>query len=279
MLPKFVIVDVMKSGTSTVQHYLRQHPEIYMPENELHFFHDRMNGRWNNGIDWYRAQFQDASPEQIVGEKTPAYSYLPNTAERIHNILPDVKLIWIFRNPVDRAYSNYWHWVVHGREPHSFEEAVRREKRNYHQSYSYKNYLRRSLYVEQLDRYLEYFDRDQMHFALFEQVVSNPKFVLGNVFSFLEVDSEYARNLDKRVKKNSTSIPRWRIFRYFTRSVVDEIPLVRSMASRLDRRFNRGREPGYPEMNEKLRKRLEDYFRPYNEQLEERAGLNLDIWR
>lgn len=212
MIPEFIIVGTMKSGTSTLRHYVSQHPEIYMPSGEVHFFYEEGRGNWQKGLQWYKSQFQEASPDQITGEKTTTYSYLPDTAERIHDILPDVKLIWIFRDPIDRAYSNYWHAVCGGAEPLGFAEAVRRED----ERDIWKGYVRRSQYAEQVDRYLDHFDREQMHFCLFEDLKTEPESLLKQLFQFLDVDPRYSERLNQRARKNVTHIPRSTTFRYLT---------------------------------------------------------------
>jgi len=275
MLPHFIIVGAMKSGTSTLAHYLSQHPEIYMPGGEVHFFYEEGRGNWHKGIQWYENQFQEASPDQVVGEKTPTYSYLPGTEERIHDVLPNVKLIWIFRDPIDRAYSNYWHAVRSGVEPLSFAEAVRRED----ERDTWKEYVRRSQYAEQVARYLDYFDREQMRFFLFEDLKTDPQTLMEELFHFLDVDPAYSQQLNPRARKNATKIPRSRTFRYLAKSVVNEIPLLRSLAFRLDHQFNIRAEPGYPEMDDSVRTRLERYFEPYNRRLELELGIEVDAWK
>src|SRR5262245_33715274 len=101
-LPNFLIVGAMKCGTSTLLGYLRQHREIYIARREVHFF-DR-DSQYRLGIEWYEKQFGSSPQHRAVGEKTPAYCFVPEAAKRIHRHLPDVKLIWIFRDPVARAY-------------------------------------------------------------------------------------------------------------------------------------------------------------------------------
>ena len=90
--PDFLIVGAMKSGTSTLAHCLRQHPQICMPEKELHFFdaQGRFEQRWTYGREWYEAQFPLGSPGATYGEKTPTYSYVPGAAGRIYRMYPEL---------------------------------------------------------------------------------------------------------------------------------------------------------------------------------------------
>ncbi|WP_251941179.1 sulfotransferase family protein [Salinibacter ruber] len=271
MKPDFLIVGAMKSGTSTLAHYLRQHPEVYMPVDEVHFFYEQGRGNWQKGFQWYESQFHEASPSQIAGEKTPTYSYLPGTAERIHEVLPNVKLLWIFRDPIDRAYSNYWHAVCAGVESKSFAEAVRLEEQRIKKS-PWKGYVRRSIYSEQVERYLDYFDQNQMHFCLLENLKEKPNSVLKDLAGFLGVDSDNFVSDVRDDRKNMTYVPRFPLLRYAVRSIFGQGSLV----GRIEKRVNKREEPGYPEMSSKIRSDLEGYFAPYNNRLKELTGIDLE---
>ncbi|MGM0598085.1 MAG: sulfotransferase, partial [Myxococcota bacterium] len=138
ILPNFLIVGVMKAGTTTLADYLNAHTSLKISHDEIHFF-DRDNN-YKKGLKWYSKKLQGFSyylpqslkisnPEQIYqGEKTPTYSYKKNCAKRIKETLPRVKIIWIFRDPASRAYSNYLHAKRNGGELLEFREAVNREQ-------------------------------------------------------------------------------------------------------------------------------------------------------
>ena len=115
-LPTFLIIGTMKGGTTSLYRYLRQHPEVFMPERkELNFFVDEYAGppidppeerNWSRGITWYEHQFADAERERAVGEASANYSRhptYPGVAERIAAVVPNVKLIYVMRNPIDRV--------------------------------------------------------------------------------------------------------------------------------------------------------------------------------
>jgi len=250
-----------------------------MPERELHFF-DGWGGyadRWKRGIEWYEKQFEDAEPTDLRGEKTPTYSYLPSVPERIHSVMPGVSLLWIFRNPVDRAYSNYWHAVRSGGEWLSFEEAVRRESERVKEDI-WKGYVRRSQYVEQVERFLEYFDREAMHFCLLEDLKQDPGSVLNNVCSFLGLDRGQLDLGAHDRRKNVRRAPRSIRARYL-RERLKGILLLGSLFFRLEHTFNRRSQPGYPQMDSELRARLKRHFEPYNQRLEERVDLDISAWQ
>ena len=123
-LPDFLVIGAQKSGTTSFFHYIAQHPKIFDHKaKELHFF-DLHYGR---GAAWYRSQFPllaSVKKDSLVGEATPYYLCHPHAPKRIHGLVPDVKLIVLLRDPVDRAISHYFHEVKKGRETLSIDEAM-----------------------------------------------------------------------------------------------------------------------------------------------------------
>jgi hypothetical protein len=118
VLPDFIIIGAMKSGTTSLYNYLVQHPNVLKgAKKEIHFF----DWQYEKGLPYYRSQFPTQpykifmrsfrKYEFICGEASPYYFFHPHVARRVAQDLPHVKLIAILRNPVDRAYSHYWHWV------------------------------------------------------------------------------------------------------------------------------------------------------------------------
>lgn len=122
MLPTFVVIGAMRSGTTSLASNLRMHPEVFVPDRkELHFF----DKRFDRGVGWYARQFAGVTTERAVGEATPNYMYRPEAIDRMAGTVPDIRLVAILRNPVDRAaYSRYWRRVARGREPLSFADAI-----------------------------------------------------------------------------------------------------------------------------------------------------------
>src|SRR5215210_1748036 len=146
MLPNFLVIGAGKSGTTSLYHYLRQHPDVYMsPVKEPLFFaaeggrirfpgpDGRMISRAANPgavtrMKDYRALFAGVSGKKAVGEASPQYLYTPEAPLRIKHYVPEAKLIAVLRNPVERAYSAFLHRTRLGREPLAdFSEALRQE--------------------------------------------------------------------------------------------------------------------------------------------------------
>lgn len=125
MLPHFIICGTQKGGTTALLYYLRQHPNIYMPRREVHFF----SWYWNKGVKWYKKHFRYGFRPVIFGEKSPSYMLNADVvAKRMKEVLPSPKLIFMLRNPVERAYSGYWMFYINGEENLPFDIAVWNEK-------------------------------------------------------------------------------------------------------------------------------------------------------
>ncbi len=129
-LPSFLIIGAQKSATRWLRYNLGLHPDIYSADTEIQFFND--GKRFNElGPDWYRAQFAEWGGVQFCGEATPGYMFWRHrpvvVSERIQSVVPDVRLMAILRNPVDRAQSAMMHHIAHGNLPNDVDlvELVR----------------------------------------------------------------------------------------------------------------------------------------------------------
>jgi hypothetical protein len=202
-LPNFLVIGAQKSGTTSLFHYICQHPQVF--ENnykEIHFF----DLHYQLGENWYRAHFPLAGrflPNRCIGEATPYYLCHPHAPSRIATLLPRVQLIVILRNPVERAISHYFHEKKKGREELPILEAFQQEDARcaeewqkmldnplyvskIHQSFSYKQ---RGIYIEQLQRYWEFIPKQQILILESSRLFSEPEAVLKQVFEFLKIDS------------------------------------------------------------------------------------------
>lgn len=223
MLPNFLIIGAAKSGTTSLYHYLRQHPEIYMsPVKEPNYF--ALAGRPINfhgpgDMDYigsfsitnrsdYEALFDAAGDANAIGEASPFYLYSARAASNIENNLPNAKLICILRNPVERAYSHYLMFRRDHREPvSSFETALsledKRKSRGWEWAWFYKDVGR---YGEQIKRYQFAFNHGNIKVFLYEDLLSDLRGCIRELFRFLGVKTSVNINLSKR--HNVTTIPR-----------------------------------------------------------------------
>lgn len=177
-LPEFMIIGAMKAGTTTLYEYLLRHREIFMCPNKEPMFFSR-EPVYARGLEWYRSLFSGASDDQRCGEASTCYSRWPHYDDvpaRIAQVVPDVKLIYLMRHPVERAYSHYGHLVFEGVNQ-SFEQALESEPQ----------ITDTSLYMRQINRFLTHFDRQQLLLLTFDDLKGDTVGVLEQVQRFLEV--------------------------------------------------------------------------------------------
>lgn len=222
-LPDFIIIGAMKSGTSTLFSYLRQHPQIIgSHKKEVHFF-DR---HYPDGKHWYRAHFPysfSIRRGSITGEASPFYLLCPPIPERIHMLIPDVRLIALLRNPVDRAISHYFHSTRSGKESLPIMEALAAEEErtrdawnrallgdcSFDRHMTWFSYQRRGLYLEQLQHYWQVFRKENIYIESTDKLLNSPEETLSNIFSFLGVKPDFRiPNTRKRnVGSNKSHVP------------------------------------------------------------------------
>lgn len=181
----------MKGGTTSLWHYLRSHPQVFMPHGkELHFFsHGRV---WSRGLDWYEGQFSEVPPTATaIGEASPNYSkhpHFPGVPARIATVIPDARLIYVIRQPVERMRSHYLHHVAGGEEHDPIEKALRSES----------EYVNTSRYAMQIACYLEHFRRDQLLIVKSEDLRNDRVPTLRRVYDFLEIDEGWVPPMIQR---------------------------------------------------------------------------------
>ncbi len=172
MKPDFVIVGAMRAGTSTLAAALAQDPRIFLPREEIHYFSDP--DLYARGMEWYESHFSqpEAVGAQIVGEKSATYHYSPGAIERIARDLPNVRIIFILRDPLQRAYSHYWHAAIAGQEVRSFSASIR-EGLLPGQSPMH-DYVDRSRYGAQLRNIYQRFAKERVHVCFLENLKNSP---------------------------------------------------------------------------------------------------------
>ena len=243
MLPDFIIIGAVRCGTTSLYYNICEHPKILSASyDEIGFF----DVNYDLGINWYRSMFpiksRDISSEKyLTGEDTPFYFWNETTAKKIKKDLPNVKLITILRNPVDRAYSNYNLGVRGGTENLSFEEAIDIEINALEKieitrgnlvnlCTNPRSYIIKSLYYEQMKIWTENISKDNLFVTNTEMMLEKPENVLENIFKFLQISPYKIKNPQKR--KNVQ----------------------------------------YLDMSNKTRKKLIEFFKPHNQQLYKLIG-------
>ncbi len=230
--PDFIIIGVMKGGTTSLYSYITQHPQV-LPgiKKEIHFW----SFNFHRGVDWYRAHFPSVSDPKkfLTGEASTTYFDAEYAPCRLFNFFPKIKLIVIMRNPIDRAISHYYHQVCLKREFRSCEVALNSqlEKLIKIPNPNYWNYagdyIASGVYVEFIKRWLAIFPREQLLILNSEDFYREPATTMNQVFNFLGLPDYQMPDYPK---------------------------------------LNAGY---YSPMSESTRQKLSDYFQPYNQRLEE----------
>ncbi|USR90292.1 tetratricopeptide repeat protein [Phormidium yuhuli AB48] len=184
----FIILGAQKAGTSSLYAYMAHHPDIVPAlRKEVEFW----SWKFYRGLDWYFAHFPQI-PEGShlqTGEACPGYLDFYETAERLREALPNIKLIILLRNPVDRAISHYHHWVRRNQESLGLEEAIEakfheiEEKGRVWRIHS--NYIARGVYVEFIKHWFSIFPREQFLILKSEDFYENPGQSLDKVYEFI----------------------------------------------------------------------------------------------
>jgi hypothetical protein len=201
MLPTFLIIGAQKCGTTSLHHYLVQHPEIGAPrKKEVHYFDLASRRR----LTWYRSFFPVMGRYPHALESTPYYLFHPAVPARVRATLPEAKLIVLLRDPMQRTYSHYNHARAHGQEPLGLLAAIEAEPGRlegvhdrllanpesqslHHQKHSY---VGRSLYAPQICRWLEQFPREQLLVLSSEELFTSPRATVMRVQQWLGISSQ-----------------------------------------------------------------------------------------
>jgi hypothetical protein len=261
VLPDFLIIGCKKGGTTSLMNWLVEHPDVarmypsFQRRKSPHYF----DINYARGRDWYRAHFptrlsmtrreRRAGRRPLVGEASPYYMFHPAAPERVRETLPGVRLIALLREPVSRAYSNYWDRVATGHEDlPTFEAAIDAEAERlrgvtpallrdpgyYSYDHDHHSYLARGRYVEHLEPWLRGYGDERLLVLAAEDLFRKPQQTFETVQEFL-------------------GLP------------------VRQLTLR-----PRNERRGYPPISPKTKARLKDYYQPYNDRLFDALGRKFD---
>jgi Sulfotransferase domain len=181
-LPNFLVIGAMKAGTTSLYEQLRRHPQVFMPQTkESMFFFPTRN--WELGVRWYERFFEDAGDRVAVGEASVNYTAYPGERDvplRIITVLPEVRLVYLVRHPVDRMISHVWMDI----RQRNADPSMSAEKSLLTNS----RYLDVSRYSTQIERYLMHFPQQRLLAVKSEDLWSRREETLSNIFEFIGVD-------------------------------------------------------------------------------------------
>jgi ribosomal protein S17E len=290
--PNFFIVGAPKCGTTAMYTYLKQHPDIFMPEaKEPCFFGKDLTYRIPRITRrQYLDLFRKAGSERAVGEASTSYLYSREAAREIYDFNPLSRIIIMLRNPVDVLYSYHSQLLYLGSEEiQDFEHALEAEKdrkqgrripRGSRSLFSLL-YKERVRFTEQVGRYLEVFGQENVHVILFDEFIGDTARIFRETLEFLGVDGKFKTrfgivNPNTRVKS--------RLFRnvirgYPTRLIARHLlpAKIRKKGFDLLSRWNTVIDDR-PPLDSLLRKRLEQEFAPEVISLSELIGRDLRHW-
>jgi len=243
VLPDFLVIGAKRCGTTSLFYHLPEHPCISKsPHDNMGFFNDN----FHLGVNWYKSFFPTIFTRNKIKSEfgnflafdvTTTYMEEESTANNVYQTKPNMKIIVILRNPVDRAYSQYHLSLREKEEKRSFEDVIEenmnRLDKESHKRHEIKpkfleeknNYLKKSLYAQQLRHWLKIFPRENILIIPTEEFESNQQAIYNKIFRFLDISQFEIKNTEKMEKGN------------------------------------------YPQMKSETRSLLLDYFRSHNNEL------------
>jgi hypothetical protein len=299
-LPNFVVVGAPKCGTTSLYAYLRQHPDIFLPERkELHYFSYPYMSQFTAGPgdahilttlckneSDYAAYYAPAGSQTAVGDISPSYFYysdLPGSdlCERMRSHLDSPRIILMIRDPVQKAFSQYVHLVRDTRETLSFNDALAAESERAAKGYSAMwRYAESSLFARRTRRLLDVFGRDRVKIVMFDEFTARPKQAVREIFAFLGVDPDVVVEVDSVY--NRSGLPRSRLLASLvslpnpvTKLARRILPLAVTAPVRdLLQRANTGEKP---KLDPRSRSFLEEYFANDMMELQSLLGVSTPV--
>lgn len=298
-LQNIFIAGAAKSGTTTLYYLLNQHPHICFPiVKEPNYFNNGDLGQditgpgrgpgdrstvWTNTRKGYETLYRCNSEHRYRLDASVSYLYSTKAACRISEYSTDAKIIIVLRNPVDRAWSHYKHLVRDGRENLSFKEALKQEEERIVKGWEFSWHLKRmGLYSQQVQRFYEHFDTDQILIFLFEDITNDLEKTINEIASFASLPA-FQYNF-KQKKDNVSGVVKSKTFAGIInwivgyKSTVNKIipPRITHRLMQLARSFNIKQKD--MTMPSEIKQGLQEYFREDIEETGELIGRDLSHW-
>lgn len=266
-LPDWLIIGAMKAATSSLHRYLAEHPQIATSTpKELDFFCEPKYS--SSGIDWYRRQFDRPPGALVAGESSVNYTKcheFPGVAERIHRHMPDVKLIYVLRDPIKRIESHWIHSVGSGKWRGDFSSAVRSPETS--------PMVLASAYWMQLSEYLTHFDPAQIRIVPYDRVSKEPGKVVSEILEFVGLDPEFEHPLiGKTIHPSNRKMRPNRIGLLFWEDQVRRRRLRKYVPWLVARPIEQ------PQWQPDDLERVREFLRPEAERIREFSGLDFADW-
>ena len=266
----FLVIGAQKAGTTSLHRYLDRHPQLFLPaRKEVNFF--VAEREWSRGADWYCGLFDGAGRDQLRGECSPLYTMFPlytGVPERAVSVVPNVKLVYLVRHPVERAVSSYLHALAEGSEWRPADRALLDGP-----------YLLASMYAMQLDQWLTYVPRERIHVVATETLASAPRETVAGILDFIGADATLVDDLgvDERHHVSAEkTVPRdWTRNRTGQRAAR---ALRRVAPRRSEPWLTRGMQPADRQLSDAVVTRLTERVAPEVRRLRRMVGPLTDAW-
>jgi hypothetical protein len=272
-LPDFIIVGPQKCATTWIYKCLYEHPEVYLPETDsVHYF----DINYHRDIEYYQNSFSSYEGESIVGEETATYIREQEAPRRIYDTIPDVKLIFTFRNPIDRAYSHWWHDKSKNKHSYEFDRVLK----NYD---LYQNWIVPGFYYRHLSRYLDYFPKENIKVCVMDDLVEDEWRYLKQIYTFLGIKQRFTPlYINKKANQGSYRFDKkslfWKATNLFKNTAPEKaVNAIKPIHSRIvDIMANKSEyEEG---MSENMRRDLEEIYIEDIENLSNYLDRDLSGW-
>jgi len=294
MLPNFIIGGTLPAGTGHLYGLLQQHPDIYLAppmQPECNFFFK--TGEFEKGIAYYEERwFSGVRGERAIGERSSLMLFGDWAARRVAEHLPDVRIIFLLRNPVDRAYANYRFTALSGYETLTFEEALESEERRISEAKQRGTfwgeiqphaYFSRGLYADMLAAYTDVLPAENILVMRSDELLKDQQNALRKVFGFLGVDDTF--QADDFAEFSSPSVLDVQVQARLRTEHPDTfdaaVQRIRSGApaeTELDHAMRANIADGYEKLSSEMKAELSERYRVANERLRPMVSFALDDW-
>lgn len=309
-LPNLFILGAAKCGTTTLHTYLGELPDVCMADPKEPFFFE---AEFDQGLDFYqRKYFSHWQGEPVIGEARHRNLYLPYVPQRIYQVNPNAKLIVLARDPVERAFSHWYHNFVRDSEELKFVDALHEDLKRIERGLCcdtpgeikqhianlpreapgkvlglglYRTYLDSGYYYEQIVRYLNLFPRDSLRVFLFEDLIARPAQIIDEIIAFLDLDpnvNKFTGMIWKNPRKHliDKSSPYYGIFRS-VKYISRRLNVLHLLPKRM-RKFGRNLllpTQKVPKMDRRTRNWLSEHYYEHNQKLSKFLGRDLSEWQ
>lgn len=284
-LPNFMMIGVAKAGTTSFFRYLDQHPQIFMaPIKATNFFgyEDARDWKWDaegdapllqnfpvRTFEAYEASFAGATDELAIGEVSPQYFRCPTAAQRIHECVPNAKLVVSLRNPAERAFSGFMMRTRRGESVRGFYEELTLQS----------SHVKEGFYYKRLKRYFDIFPKDQIKIYIFEEFKKDSAKVVVDLYDFLGVDTSFVP--DTSVRHNPGAIPKVRLLNrlFYNPTLINMAKSVVPGGLHLKlKQIQQLNLSSAPKLPADLRSKLLNFYREDIFKLEGLLDRDLSIW-